>query len=183
MTRRKMLAVLMMLGLGLWLSAMSAAADEKKETKDSGDKEFARKASASGLAEVNLSQLAVRFAQDPNVKQFAQRMVADHTRANQELTQIANQRSITLAKTMDEKHQKLYDKLKGMSGKEFDQTYMDALVKDHEAAVKLFEEESKDGKDKAMKTWAGKLTPIFKKHLEKSRDLCKQTKGKKQSKD
>jgi putative membrane protein len=180
MTRSKMLAVLMMLGMGLWLSGLSEAADVKQDSKNSGDKEFVQKASASGMAGVNLSQLAVRLARDPAVKQFAQRMIADHGRATQELTQLANQRSIPLAKTMDEHHQKTFDKLKGMSGKDFDQAYMDAMVKDHEEAVKLFEQESKDGKDKAMKAWAGKLTPIFKRHLEKSRTICKQTKGEKE---
>jgi len=183
MTRMKMLAVLMMLGMGLWLSGLSAAADDKKEGGDSGDKAFAKKASASGLAEVNLSELAVRFAHDPAVKQFAQHMVTDHSRANQELTQLANQRSILLAKSMDEKHQKMFDKLKDAKGKEFDHLYMDSMVKDHEAAVKLFETQSKNGKDDALKQWAGQKTPILKRHLEMARQVCKQTQGDKKGKD
>jgi putative membrane protein len=183
MTRMKMLAAVMMVAMGVCLSGLSAVADDAKESRNSGDKEFVNKASACGLAEVNLSQLAVRFAQNASVKQFAQRLIADHNRANQELTQFANRRSIPLAKTMNEKHQKLYDKLTKMTGKDFDQTYMEAMVKDNEEAVKLFEKESKDGKDEAMKAWAGKLTPILKRHLEKSREICKQTKGEtKQSK-
>jgi putative membrane protein len=177
MTRMKMLAGLMMLGIGCWLTGLSAAADDAKEA--GGDKEFAKKASASGMAEVNLSELAVRFARNPAVKQFAQRMIADHMRANQELTQLANQRSIALAENMDDKHQKLHEKLSKLTGDEFDQTYMEGMVKDHEEAVKLFEKESKDGKDENMKALAAKLTPILKQHLEMAREVCKQTKGEK----
>lgn len=176
MTPRKMLAGLMLLGLGLGLFGLSAAADE---AKNSGDKEFVKKASACGLAEVNLSELAVRFAHDPAVKTFAQHMVAGHTRANQELTLLANQRSIPMAKGMEEKHQKKYDKLKEMSGKEFDHAFMEGMVKDHEEAVKLFEHESKDGKDEGIKQWAGQKLPTLKQHLEMARKVCKQTDGSK----
>lgn len=178
MTRTKMLAGLMMLGVGLWLTGVSVAADDQKESKG-GDKEFVKKASACGMAEVNLSELAVRFARDPAVKQFAQQMIADHMRANQQLTAMANRHSIALAKGMNEKHQKCYDKLKSLSGHEFDREYMEAMVKDHEEAVKLFEQQSKDGNDENMKQWAGKQTPILKRHLEHAREVCKNIKEEK----
>jgi putative membrane protein len=182
MNRMKMLAVLSMLGMGLWWAGLSAAADEKKE-KESGDKEFASKASASGMAEVNLSELAVRFARNPAVRQFAQRLIADHMRANQELLQMANRRSIKLPSTMDDEHQKCFDKLQKLSGAEFDRAYMEAMVKDHEKAVKAFEKESKEGKDDNMKQWANRLTPIMKRHLETARKVCEQVKGEKKAKD
>lgn len=180
MTRMKMLAVLSMLGMGLWLGGLSAA-DEKKE-KESGDKEFACKVCASGMAEVNLSELAVHLASSLAVKQFAQRMVADHMRANQEMLQMANRRSIALPKGMDDEHQKCFDKLKKLSGAEFDRTYMEAMVKDHEKAVECFEKESKEGKDEAMKRWASQLTPRLKQHLETARKVCEQVKGEKKEK-
>lgn len=178
MNRKKMLAVGMM-GLAFGLAVLSASADEKEAVKGKGDSDFAKKASACGLAEVNFSELAVRFARDPAVRQFAEKMIADHTRANRELTQLANRKAITLPAGMDDEHQKLYDKLKTLSGAEFDRTYMEAMVKDHEKAVKLFEKQAKDGKDETMKELAGKLTPHLKEHLEKAREICKKTKGEK----
>jgi putative membrane protein len=175
MNRMKVLTGVMMLGVCVCLAAISAAADEKKV----GDKEFAQKVSAAGLAEVNLSQLALRFARDLEVKRFAQRMVIDHTKAGQQLMQIANARQIRLPEGMDEKHQKLFDKLKTLKGEEFDRTYMEAMVKDHEEAVSLFESEAKDGKDAALKRMATNLEPAMKKHLEMARDICKNVKGEK----
>ncbi len=185
MNRMKMLAVVMMLGIGMLLVGVSAAADDEKRGKDGEDQDFARKVSASGMAEVNLSQLAVRFARNPAVRQFAERMIADHTRASREMLRMANARSLKLPSEMDEKHQKLYDKLKGLQGEEFDRAYMEAMVKDHEEAVKLFESQAKNGKDADMKKWAGELEPILKRHLEQAREVCKQVKGedKKDSKD
>lgn len=184
MNRVRVLTACMVLGTWCGLTALSSADDDKKDAKASTDKEFVTKASASGLAEVNLSELAARVAQKDAVKQFARHMIADHMRSNQELTQLANQRSVAMAQKMDEKHQKLHEKLQKLSGDKFDHAYMESMVADHEEAVKLFEKESKDGKDAAMKEWAGKLTPILKEHLKMAREVCKQTKGdKEKSKD
>lgn len=178
MNRMKKLAVVMMLGIGMSLVGLAAADDDKEKLDDKG---FARKVSACGLAEVNLSELAVRFAHNPDVKRFAQRMVMDHKQANLQLTRLANARSIKLPAEMDEKHQKLYDKLKGLQGEEFDKCYMEAMVKDHEEAVKLFENQAKDGKDADLKKMAADLEPTLKEHLEMARKLCKTVKGDKES--
>lgn len=129
------------------------------------------------MAEVDLSNLAVRFAQSAAVREFAEKMVADHTQANRELTALANREGIKLPATKDEKHQKIWKKLSKMNGADFDTTYMEGMVKDHEEAVKLFEKQSKDGQDEALKTWAGKKLPKLKEHLKLARKIEKQVKG------
>jgi putative membrane protein len=177
MNRKKIGAVLTMLAAGCCLTALSAAADDKKDAKDA-DKTFAHKASASGLAEVNLSIVAERNSKNPAIRRFAQQMVADHTKANKELIALANARSMPLARTMDEKHQKLHEKLGKLNGTELDEAYMEGMVKDHEEAVKLFEKESKDGDDEGLKQWAGTTLPILKRHLESAQTICKNMKGK-----
>jgi putative membrane protein len=168
----RVLAALAVLAVGL--TGFALAADDKKE---GGDKEFVMKASAAGLAEVNLSNLALIKATSPEVKQFARRIVADHTKANRDLLGFANTKRWSVARTMDETHQTMQQKLTRLAGAEFDRTYMEAMVKDHEEAVQLFETESKDGQDAALKTWAGKTLPTLKMHLEKARDVAKKVKG------
>jgi putative membrane protein len=181
MKRMKMLVVLGALGGLCGLTGLSAVADDKdkdkKEEKSSADRDFAKKASACGMAEVDLSNLALRRTRDPAVRQFAQQMVNDHTNVNRALLEWANRQQVPLAKSKDEKHQKLFDELSKMDDKKFDRAYMEAMVKDHEEAVKLFETQSKDGKDESLKAWAGKALPALKKHLETARDVCKKTKG------
>ncbi len=140
------------------------------------------KASAAGLAEVNLSELAVRRASSPAVRQFAQQMIRDHQRANQQLLNLGNKLQLLSAEKMDEKHTKLHDKLAKLEGAEFDREYMEAMVKDHEEAVKLFEKQSKEGQDATLKGAAGDLLPHLKKHLEMARDICKEVKGKGETK-
>jgi len=176
MNRMRMLVGLAMLGGLCGLVGLSAAAEDKKEDKEKADHGFALKASASGLAEVNLSELAKLRAHNSAVREFAQHMVTDHSQANSELLAIANRHQIPLAKQPDEKHQKMFEKLSKLDGKEFDHTYMEGMVKDHEEAVKLFEDESKNGKNDALKEWAGKKLPTLKKHLEAARKLCKEEK-------
>jgi len=176
MRRVKALATLVVLGFGLCLAGMSPAADDKdkdrEDNKRGGDQEFATKASAAGLAEVNLSNLAVRSATNPAVQQFAQRMVQDHTRANQQLIQIANQKNVRLATNMDKKHQDLMNQLTKSQGAQFDRRYMRQMVQDHEEAVKLFERESKDGNDAALKQFAATALPILRDHLKMARDVA-----------
>src|SRR5262249_7235811 len=58
------------------------------------DREFVMKAAEGGKAEVELGQLAVSKASNADVKQFAQRMVDDHGKANQELMQLAQTKGI-----------------------------------------------------------------------------------------
>lgn len=177
MKRMKLLAVATMLGVGVMFAGLSATADDKKEKLD--DKEFAQKASACSMAEVNLSELAVRYAHDPEVKKFAQRMIRDHKAAGQKLIRLANAKSLRLPAKMDDEHQKLFDKLQTLKGAEFDKCYIEAMVKDHEEAVKMFESKAKDGKDAAIKRLAADLEPALKKHLEMARDVCKNVKGEK----
>lgn len=179
MNAMRLLAGLVVLAGWLCLTNGSPADDAKTE---GGDKHFMMKASASGLAEVNLSELAVRRASSPAVREFAQHMVNDHMKANRQLLNLANKQQIAAAEKMDEKHTKLRDKLAKLEGAAFDREYMEAMVKDHEEAVKLFEKQSKEGQDVALKAAAGELLPKLKKHLEMARDICKEVKGKGETK-
>src|SRR4051794_22889572 len=97
--------------------------------KEGSNQHFVHKASASGLAEVNLSNLAIRRATDPAVKKFATQMIKDHTQANKELLELANARRFKAAASMDAEHKKLMDKLAKATGTEFDRAYMAGQVK------------------------------------------------------
>lgn len=131
----------------------------------SADTAFAMKAAQGGLAEVQLGQLAIDKAANPAVKQFGQRMIDDHTKANDQLKQIAQQQNMTLPATMNAKDQALYDKLKNLSGPQFDKAYMKAMVRDHEEDIKEFQKEADHGKDSAIQGFASQTLPILKDHL------------------
>lgn len=155
------------LALGL---TVPASADEKKDERG-GDEKFIKEATASGLAEVNLSRFAVKLAMRQEVREFAQHMIDDHTKANTELLTLVNRKGLgrAAADGMKPEHQELANRLAKLKGEEFDRVYMKQMVKDHEDAVKLFERQAKDGKDADLKAFADKTLPTLKDHLKMAR--------------
>lgn len=139
--------------------------------------DFWTSASEGGLAEVELSKLAVEKAQNPEVKKFAQRMIDDHTKANNELKALADKKKMKVVSEMSSGHKSTLEDLQKLSGAEFDKAYVDAMVDDHEAAVDLFEEQSKDDDgDKDLKAFATKTLPTLKSHLESIQGIRKNMK-------
>jgi putative membrane protein len=178
MKRLSAVAAAAVLGLGLSLMP-SVSADEDKDTgKAVNDQTFLQKASACGLAEVNLGRLAIQHATNQDVRKFGQNLVRDHAKANQELIGLANKKGWTLASTMDDKHRAAADKLARMQGADFDRAFMKQMVDDHKEAVKLFGGEAKTGRDTDLKAWASKTLPAFKEHLRMAQDMTGKKAGK-----
>ncbi len=106
------------------------------------DKMFLRKAAEGGIAEVKVGELAVQKASSDEVKAFAQKMVEDHTKMNNDMAQLADSMGVMLPKTMDKDDQAEYDKLKGLSGNDFDTEYLTFMVKDHHKDLHEFRVEA-----------------------------------------
>jgi putative membrane protein len=100
------------------------------------DRNFVNDILSDGLAEVETAKLAKDHAANPDVKRFAQMMIDDHTKAGDQLKQIMNTYAIPQDARIDDKHQKLMDKLSKLNGAEFDKEYMSAMVDDHGDAVR-----------------------------------------------
>jgi putative membrane protein len=137
----------------------------------SADAKFAMDAAQGGMAEVQLGQLAAQKASNPDVKAFGQQMVDDHTKANDQLKSAAAQENMTLPTTLDAKDQKLMTKLQGLSGADFDRTYVRAMVKDHQEDVKEFQKEADKGKDPQIKNFASQTLPVLQQHLSKIQSI------------
>jgi putative membrane protein len=122
-------------------------------------------AARGSMAEVELGRLATQKASSPEVKQFGQRMVDDHTKANDELKTLAQGKSITIPTDLDAKHQATRDRLSKLSGAAFDRAYMQEMVADHRKNVDEFRKQSQSGKDAEVKAWAAKTLPTLEEHL------------------
>ena len=127
---------------------------------------FWTEAAIGGMAEVELGRLASTKAQNAEVKKFGEMMVADHSKANDELKSIAAKNHITLPTSLDPSHQATLQKMQGLSGAEFDRAYVEDMVEDHEEDVQAFEKQSKDNSDPEAKAFAEKTLPTLRKHLE-----------------
>src|SRR5690242_904458 len=134
------------------------------------DAAFAMAAAEGGLAEVELGKLAKEHASNADVKKFADKMVDDHGKANDELEGILKQKGVSAPTALKGKEKASYDKLAKLNGAAFDRAYMDSMVKDHEKDVKEFEHESTSGKDPDLKAFAGKTLPTLQEHLKMARD-------------
>jgi putative membrane protein len=130
------------------------------------DRNFADKAAAGGLAEVQLGQLAQQKAASPTVKQFGQRMVTDHSQANQALEQIAKQQNLTLPTQPDSQQQATIQRLQGLSGTAFDSAYTQDMVTDHHQDIADFQKEANSGQDPQLKAFAQKYLPVLQQHLQ-----------------
>jgi putative membrane protein len=137
---------------------------EAKTAGATGAKSWIAKAAEAGLAEVTLGKLALERAQSPAVKEFAQRMVDDHSKSNEELMKIASNKRVTPPAQLAEKHRKLQQELTKTQGADFDKKYMDGQVKDHQEAIALFEKGAKS-KDPQVQQFASSQLPALKEHL------------------
>jgi putative membrane protein len=126
-----------------------------------------------GMTEVQLGKLAAEKGSTDAVKQFGQKMVDDHSKADDELKQVASQRNITLPDSLDSRHQARIDKLSKLSGTAFDRAYVKDQMKDHEQDVREFQTEAQNGSDPAVKDFASKTLPTIQEHLSMAKDLNK----------
>ncbi|KQS34500.1 DUF4142 domain-containing protein [Pedobacter sp. Leaf194] len=133
---------------------------------EEADAKFATDAANGGLAEVALGKLALEKTTNASVKEFANMMVNDHGKANEELMSIAATKNITLPADVDAEHKKKADDLSKKTGKDFDKDYVDAMVDGHKKTLKLMQDEAKDGKDTELKAFAAKTAPIVQAHLD-----------------
>jgi len=123
------------------------------------DQQFLQHAARDGLAGVKLGQMAAERANNPEVQRFGQRMVTDHTKANQELMTLAQSKNMSIPKDIDKQHQKTAEALGKKRGTSFDRDYMRDMVTDHEKAVQLFTTEANTGSDADIKAFAAKTLP------------------------
>lgn len=133
------------------LAALSTLLLRPARAQTDQDKIFLTRASQSDFNEIKLSQLAAQNASSPEVKEFANRMVTDHTTLEQQMKPFADQWGLTPASSLDSEHQALYDKLSGVSGKDFDKEYIRAMDKDHHLALSDFQAEHQTTKVPAFK--------------------------------
>ncbi|MCT8266947.1 DUF4142 domain-containing protein [Afifella sp. JA880] len=127
---------------------------------------FVKMAVVSNMFEIQSSQLAMKQSDNEDIQQFATRMVADHTKAGNQLKEALQNvdGDVQVPTELDQKHQQMMQKLQGASGNSFDQTYRQMQVQAHEQAVQLFQYYSENGEDGPVKEFASKTLPTLKEH-------------------
>jgi putative membrane protein len=135
------------------------------------DYKFACEAARGGMFEVRAGELARAQAASPAVKQFGEQMVADHSKANDQLKAILSKKGASVPTELDRKEQHLLQGLSKLSGTDFDRAYAENMVKDHKEDLKEFQKEAERADDPDLKNFASNTATIISGHLDHATQL------------
>jgi len=155
------------------LAACSGAlAQSKKSSLERADRKHFQEIAQANMAEVQTGKLAQSKASSDEVKQFAQHMVDDHGKMLKEQETMAQAKGVSLPKEPGKADKSALKKLQSASGEQFDRSYMQQMVKDHEKALKLVQDTAKGAKDPELKQAAQKAAPEIEKHLQMAKQIA-----------
>ena len=170
--------------------AASTTEPGKAGQLSSTDEKFIKDACKGGKMEVQMGQLGVQKAQSDQVKQYAQKLIDDHTKANGELKQLASSKGLTFpdsdkvagtdasdrthareGEAAEGKEHAELKKLETLSGTDFDRQFVRMAVDDHVKDIKEFEKASQKADDTELRAFAQKTLPTLREHLQSARSL------------
>jgi putative membrane protein len=144
----------------------TAAAKAGATALSGGERRFLEDAARGDMAEIEMSKLAQQNAQSSQVKDYAKRIIDDHTKSSMELKKVASSKNVSLPAEMDGSHKRKMDRLAKKKGTDFDKAYMDQMVDDHQKEVREFRGMAKNAKDGEVKAFAAKTLPVLEQHLQ-----------------
>lgn len=159
--------------------AATQPAQEEQETGETAqlsDEEALRKAYEINMAEVQMGQMALEKAQDPQMKQLANTIIEDHKQANERLTQIAHNLNVQLQETdLSQEHQQLAERLKGLSGDDFNSEFLKAQVDAHQKALSFYEQQAERTQSPELQTYFQDTMAALGRHMDMARGINLET--------
>jgi putative membrane protein len=156
----------------LCVAGVALAVNVHADTVPGKDKSFMIKAAEAGNAEVAASKAALEKSTNPAVKDFAQKMIAQHTQVGDELKQLASSKDVSLPSEPTVAQRAKIAVLDKLSGHTFDKRYASMIgVSAHQDAVKLFQKASTSAQDPDVKNFAAKTLPGLQEHLQMATEL------------
>lgn len=156
---------------GLFLSPMAFGQEQPNQPLTG--KEFVAQAFEANQAEIATSELAKDRATNPKVKEYAAKMVQDHTNNREKLLDRAKDLKVGVAAGVNNVQKKLLDQLQKNEGKEFDQAYMKAQVEAHKKTIGLYESAAKNLDNPELKQFAQESLKSLREHLEHAQEVSK----------
>jgi putative membrane protein len=154
-----------------------AQSDRDNGKLSRGDASFIKEAAKGGLMEVQMGQYAKDHAGNADVKAYGERLVKDHSQANEKLAKIASEKGVNLAKDTDRgdatKAPKMATDWQGKSGADFDREFIKHAIKDHKEDIKKFEKASRDSKDNDVRSFASDTLPTLREHQMEAERIAK----------
>ena len=158
------IATALALGIGTPAVAQTNAMSAGQGSLSAQDRSFMTTAAQGGMAEVQTAQLAVSKSTNPKIKTFAQKMIADHGKANKQLMTIAQAKNVTLPTSIGPSNTMQKDSLTKLTGTTFDTAYLTGQKSAHASTASLFSKEIASGKDATVVAFAKTVLPTVKQH-------------------
>jgi putative membrane protein len=147
------------------LAVLTWCGSAQAQGLSASEKTFVEKAAKGNFAEVELGKLASQKSNDAQVKQFGQQMIADHSKANENLKPIADSAKIQWPTQLTGEPKAIFDRLSKLSGSQFDQLYVQTMVQDHQKDAGEYRTESTKVKDSRLKSYVSQTLPVVEQHL------------------
>ncbi|HYP53188.1 MAG TPA: DUF4142 domain-containing protein [Pyrinomonadaceae bacterium] len=175
MRSRKLLGASLLtaaLALSLLPAATTAAlASARQSALAPADQKFLTTAAADGALEVELGRLASQRAASDDVRRFGSRMLEDHSKAGDELRQLAGSKNLQLPAALGPKERAQVSRLGTLAGPSFDREYVKLMLKEHKRAVSMFQKQSAQGRDPEVRAFAARMLPALQTHLSMIQDI------------
>lgn len=162
---------LLALGMGCGGQSMSDLGGKNSPEVMKTDNMFFKNITIGNMTEIESSKVALEKSQDPSLKNFAQKMIDDHSEAGSKVAALAAQKQVVLPTKLDDDHQKMIDNLSGKTGTDFNKAYIDLQQAAHKEAISVANNEVDNGSDPDVRALASKLQPKLNMHLRMAEDL------------
>ena len=180
MARTPLRIALMLVLVGLVSAPVGAAATPTQSQPSSGNHKLSWQTAihAPGSPGRTLrgqkGRTALTRSHNRHVQQFTAQMIPDHTKANQELKQLAASKGVRLPRRPNAHQRRIIRRLSRLSGRHFDCAYMAVQVRAHLQAIAIFRRELRHGHDPAVKAYAARTLPLLRMHLRMARQTLHQ---------
>jgi putative membrane protein len=137
------------------------------------DEAFIKVAAQHSMTEIRLGEIAKAKAAQPGVKEFGEMLATDYAKAKEELRKLASANEITIPDNLEDQYQATVDRFEELYETEFDKSFIDQMVGDHEKNVAAFEAASRTAENPALKEFVEKTLPTLREHLKRGQALQK----------
>src|SRR5271166_629393 len=163
----------LMIAAPAWAQDCGAQTTNGGQTLSQQDRTFVEKAGSGSLAEADLGNLAVQQGATPAVREFGRWMYTDHGLvANNWLKTVMAAQGENFQPTLTAQDKEIRRKLETLSGRRFDQEYIQAQVADHEKTIPIFETEARQGQNTMIKNFVQNMVPVLHQHLAEAKALA-----------
>jgi putative membrane protein len=163
---------IVLIGTGNLFAQQKQSTMPAEKMDKSGDRSFITSAAEANLAEIDIAKMVAQKSTDPAVKDFANRMVADHTQANQKLASVAEKNGVKLPTEASATERNQKSELEKLSGAQLNDAYLRDELKGHKETISAFESEIEHGQKEEAKNYAEQTLPTLQDHIRIAEDVA-----------